>query len=404
MAIVTNAGGVGIQTVDDLEKNGLNVASLTKKTQDILKKNLPKEASIENPVDLLGDALAERYKVVLKEVIKDKNIDGILVILTPQQVTESLLTARYVNEIADAHNKTVVTSFVGGDSLDSAVKFLAEEKIPQFSYPNDAARTLGLIWEWTKNKEHISKKEITHNSPTFINSKLKGVGKSGSAELEIVQNLFRKYEIPLLLSGIKEEYEDILELAKNIEFPVVMKLAHPDLVHKTEFQAVRLDIKNAEELKKHFDELHAIAKKQRLVDRKFELQPYIKDKIELIIGVKKDADIYKKHRERTFLKTKGFGHVLLFGGGGIYTEIYKDVSLRILPVSRKDVESMIDETKIGEILNGARGKEYNRKAVVDLLLKLSDLMEKNTNITALDINPLFVTPDKAVAVDIKLFV
>ncbi|MCA9383214.1 acetate--CoA ligase family protein, partial [Candidatus Dojkabacteria bacterium] len=404
IAVVTNAGGVGIQTVDDLERNGLNVTTLDKATEKELASELPKEANIHNPIDVLGDALADRYKEVLNTVMEDKNVDGILVILTPQQVTQSLLTARYVNEIADAHQKTVVTSFVGGESIEDAVALLAQEKIPQFDYPNDAARALGLTWIWAKRKSNVEKiTEGQHKFPTIVNSALKGSKRNHMVDLKLAQSIFIKHDLPLLPSVVSDDLEVLEQGARNMNYPVVLKLVHPGLIHKTEFKAVRLDIKDKKELDEQYRELKKIAAKAKLNGAKYEVQPFIKDKLELIIGIKKDEDQILELKGRKYIKNKGFGHFLIFGAGGIYAEVYEDVSLRMFPLNEYEIREMISETKVSKILRGARGKSYNEKGVVEFLLKLNELIAKNNNIREVDINPLFVSENNVYIADLKLF-
>jgi succinyl-CoA synthetase beta subunit len=223
-------------------------------------------------------------------------------------------------------------------------------------------------------------------------------------ELAAARELFDQYQIPLIVSSICKTWEQVLLAAEKQEFPVVLKLTHSTLVHKTEDKVVRLEINDKLSLKKNYEELLTIAKRKELNGYTFEVQPFIKDKLELIIGVKKDEDKYRELKDGSkYLKSKGFGHFLLFGSGGIYSEVYQDVALSLLPVNHAEAEKLIAMTKAGEVLTGARGQKYYLRGVVDVLVKLSTLIAKNSNIYELDVNPLFVTANAVYANDIKIF-
>lgn len=402
-AVITNAGGVGIQTVDDLVNNGLNVVPFSTALQKKLEKILPEEASTQNPVDLLGDALAERYRSVLEIVAKDKEIDNIVVVLTPQRVTESLLTAKYINEIADKNKKTVVATFLGGESIKEAVDFLNKAEIPHFAFPNDAAEALGKVYNWTKHKK-IDKVNIKKNNLTKINPNLVSEDPQGMIPLSVSQQLFKDYGIPILESRFYNSKKELLLDSKNLPYPLVVKLSHAALIHKTELKAVRLNIKNDYELEAQVRQLQGIIDSNRLDGTLYEVQPFIADKLEVIIGVKNDGGITKTIKGKKYLKGHGFGHILLFGAGGIYAELYKDAALRILPINRKIAKDLITSTKIGRIIEGYRGKKYDIDTTIEILLSLSKLVKENSNIQQLDINPLFISPDGIYAADIKIFV
>lgn len=404
VAVITNAGGVGIQTVDDLEARGLSVVPFADELQQKLEAILPAEASTANPVDLLGDALADRYKEVLEVVIADKNVDAVMVVLTPQRVTQSLLTAKYVNDIADSHNKPVVASFLGGQSIKEAVKFLEQERIPQFSFPNDAATVLGELVRWTTAVSNKKRSRPKLYMPTKVNTELAKSAIDGVVPLEVAQDLFRKNNIPLLESTVYKTKDDLLSKADDLPYPIVLKLVHPKLIHKTEFKAVRLGIENEHDLNTQTRQLYEIARAQGWHDATYELQPFVNDKLELIVGVKRDEATIVSHNGEEFVHNAGFGHVLVFGAGGIYAELYDDVALQLLPVNKKDALELISQTKIGSMIEGYRGKRYDLDGVAGVLTGISKLIKFNSNISQLDINPLFVTRDSVYAADIKLFV
>jgi len=302
VAVITNAGGVGIQTVDDLESNGLRVIPFSEKLSKNLRKFLPEEANVKNPVDLLGDAQADRYQMALTSVIADKSIGTVLLVLTPQMVTQALETAKFINSIADKHNKTVITSFVGGQSIFEARKFLIEERIPHFDFPNDAARALGLVVKWSGLKKAGEVKIVPMYKPSKVNRELNKPTIGRAIDLPLAQELFRRYEIPLLESKIYKSKVEIKKDLDNIKYPLVLKLTHPNLIHKTEFKAVRLDIKDEMTLMKEIRELEGAASKGKLESFKFEIQPFIRDMLEVIIGVKKDLAQHKVVGNKQLLK------------------------------------------------------------------------------------------------------
>ena len=196
-------------------------------------------------------------------------------------------------------------------------------------------------------------------------------------------------------------------LRKNeakIKYPIVLKLTHPKLIHKTDIKAVRLPIYNRSDLFQFALELDQIAQKQSLEDYRLEVQPFIFQKLELILGISRDKDqsIYFEGKE--YIISKGFGHSMIVGAGGIYTEVLDDSTLRLLPVNRNNALGMLKEIKYGKILFGARSQQYDYKALLNMMVNLSRMIERNYNIRSLDINPVFITQNDAYAVDIKIFI
>jgi acetyltransferase len=402
VTIITNAGGVAIETIDQLESNGLEVSSLPKNLQEKLSKLLKDSASTHNPIDLLGDALATDYKNAIEQVVKSNSTDAILILLTPQLMTESLKTAKFLNEIADKHKKVVLASFLGGDKVNVAHAFLTKEKLPHFDFANDAASVLGKVWKWRSNLESVPNSRLHY--PTIINPSLVVETKGEMLSESVTKKLLDNYKIKYLKSDIYAGIKDIRRNLSKIRYPLVLKLSHPLLIHKTDIKAVRLPIYHQGELLKAISELDAIAQKQILEDYKLEVQPFIFQKLELILGINRDKDQIIKSGGKELIVSKGFGHSMIVGAGGIYTEVLDDSTLRLLPVNRKNAMEMLKEIKYGQILFGARRQQYNYQALLKMMVNLSKMIEKNYNIRSLDINPVFVTHDDAYAVDIKVFV
>lgn len=401
VAIITNAGGVAIEAVDQLESNGLKVKELGRDVRKKLDKAMNKSASSRNPVDLLGDALALDYKVALENVIKDEDIDIILVLLTPQLMTEALATARYLNEIADRSKKVVLACFLGGEKVSVAQGFLSKEKIPHYPFVNDAAVILGKVWQWKLRRKSISTSRFRY--PTIINSEIM-VAKKGEMLDELkVKKLLNRYDIQYLQSSIASSLKNIEKAALKIKFPLVIKLIHPNLIHKTELKAVRLPIYRKSELLLAARELAEVARMNSLDGYKFELQPFVFNKIELILGIKKDSDSVLKLKGQEMIRTKGFGHVIAIGAGGIYAEVLSDIALRLLPITRLEAREMLQSSKIGKILLGERKQTYDYRGLLTMMVNLGKLIEKNNNIDSIDINPVFVTESNTYAVDVKIF-
>lgn len=401
VTIITNAGGVAIEAIDQLESNNLKVVELDQSIREKLSSVLKKSSSTRNPVDLLGDALASDYKAALEKVVKDIETDAILVLLTPQLMTQSLLTAKYLNEIADKNKKVVLACFLGGEKVKLAQAYLSKEKIPSYSYTNDASVVLGKVWGWKEKLKTISGSRYSY--PTIINTKLKVEAKGEMLSDNLTKKLLDKYDIKYLKSLTFDSVSAVDRSSSKFKYPLVIKLIHPELIHKTEVKAVRLPIYKRIELLNAARELSNIAKDKNLDGYKLEIQPFVFKKMELILGVKKDLDSYIELNGESQLQAKGFGHTIVLGAGGIYTEVLSDVAIKLLPINRFDALEMLKSIKIGKVLLGERNQHFDYKEVLSMMVNLSKLIEKNQNINSLDFNPVFVTESEAYAVDIKVF-
>jgi len=404
LAIVTNAGGPGVLTTDAIELTDLKLADLTNRVQQKLGMKLPAAANVKNPVDVLGDALADRYKIALRSVVNDKKVDAVIVILTPQTMTEIEKTAKIIVDIARSSKKFVLPAFIGGKEAKEGIKYFIKEDIAHFNYPEEAAEALAYMYK----SQQLRAKSRKINGLN-LNGKVMQVSnilkkESGSIDVQTAQKVLKKYKIPVLSSSFPQDTAAARRFVKKVDFPVVMKLVHPKLLHKTDVEAVRLNIDNYTKLENEFLDLRKLAKKLKLKGFKIQLQPFIKGALELIIGVKENKDQYGEIGNSKVLRKKGFGHTVLFGMGGIYTEIYKDFSLRIAPLYASDINEMIEDTKVSEILKGARGKKYNIRRIKEVLASLSQLVVDHPQISELDINPLLAKGKKVWVVDVKMLV
>lgn len=404
IAIVTNAGGPGVITTDAVELTGLKLAQLANKSQQYLALKLPGAANFRNPIDVLGDALADRYEVALKTAISDRGVDGVIVILTPQVMTEIEKTAEVIYKASRRTDKFIVSVFIGGKEVKKGAEILARRNMPFVSYPDDAVKALAyIVKSKTPKKEGKTIQSIGSKQKKNVLKVSKLIqNKHGALDTQVSEKIIKIYKIPVLESYFPQDIAAARKFVKKLKFPVVMKLIHPDLLHKTDLNAVKLNITGDNELRIAFGDLVKQAGKLRLEGYKVQMQHFVKGALELIIGVKCDQDQYVDIGGRKVVRKRGFGHSIMFGMGGIYTEIYKDVSLRIAPLTMRDINELINETKVSRILKGARGIKYNMKKVREILAKLSQLVVDFPQIAELDINPLFAKGDDVWVVDVKM--
>ena len=422
IAVLTNAGGPGAITIDLLKKNNLEVASFKKNTIRILKENLPATASIKNPVDIIGDAKANRYKVALDALIKDKKTDGIIIILTPQSVTEIKKTAEIIVRLSKKSKKPILVSFIGGKNIEEGNKILNKANIPVYDYPGEAVKVLAKVWNYEKWKKenkklkHFFYFKIPDYSFDKIRKIIKRTKEKKLRQLSVfdAEKILKIYQIPIIKSYLARNSDEAIKISlglvrrqrlwptavrshsgegsQKINQPVVLKIASSDIIHKTDAGGIKRNLKNSKEIKSAFKEII------RNVKRNFPkakingmiIQPMVKEARETILGIKQN---------------ELFGPVVMFGTGGIFTEVFKDVSFRLSPLTKEEAQQMIEETKVVKILKGARGqKSTDIKIIAEILLKLSILAKDFPEIKEVDINPLMVSEKKIVAVDVRMMV
>jgi len=383
VAIITNAGGPGIMATDECEKNNILLASLEKETIDGLKEFLPEAANFYNPIDILGDALADRYKKTLEVVIKDNNVDAIVMLLTPQAMTQPYRTARAIVEVIGKSGKDipVAASFMGGAEVKKAVRFLAEKNIPNFDIPEEAIDTLKVMMEytdWKSKKEFpIESFDVDKESVERVFGRCRAEGRLELGEME-AREILKAYGIRVPEAELASDIDEAKEIAKRIGYPLVLKIVSPNILHKTDVGGVRIGIGNEKELEEDYDEILFHVRKY-IPDaniRGILVQEFIKDKKETIIGMSEDPQ---------------FGPMIMFGLGGIYVEALKDVSFRIAPLSRQMAGEMIEEIKTTKLLKGTRGEDSSDiESIIEIILKVSQLVIDFPEIIEMDINPLFV--------------
>ncbi|MFH1778924.1 MAG: acetate--CoA ligase alpha subunit [Candidatus Omnitrophota bacterium] len=395
LAIITNAGGPGIIAVDAVERSqNAKVASFDKGTIDYLRKSLPVGAAIYNPVDVIGDADEERYRKALEAVLKDPNVDGALVILTPQTMSKIKETAACV---ADLRNeKPLLASFMGGVLIEKGLKVLHKNRIPNYPFPERAVAAFDAMVKYGKFRKIPKEKTKTLSvNKDKVKKIIDEAIRSGQKDIPeyMAQEIIESYGFALPKSVLAKTASEACFAANKIGCPVVMKIASPTILHKSDIGGVKIGLVNTKQVEEAFYEMTQRAKRVMpdAVIMGVLVQEMVTGGKEVILGMSKDSQ---------------FGPLLMFGLGGIYVEVLKDVSFRIAPITSKEAKAMIDEIRANALLRGARGeKPTDIESIKDGLLRLSKLVTDFPIICELDINPLMVFPvDKggSVALDVRI--
>ena len=375
VAILTNAGGPGAMASDALEINGMRLARLTEATQFCLRQFLQPHANVVGPVDMLGGADEHDYARALDALMQDPGVDAVLVINVPQALVPAV---RIVREIAGvvhrrqtepAHNKTVMTCLIGDVSLPEAVEFMRQAELPLFPFPERAAAALAAL---------VQRRKWLEAPPQISNSQ------------STISNLQSK--IPTLPQKPARSANEAARVAKEMGFPVVVKIASPDISHKSDVGGVEVGLRTASAVRAAFKRVTENARRAK-PDARIEgvtVQAMARPGREVIVGAVRDPQ---------------FGPLVMFGSGGVYVELMKDVSFRLAPVARSEAAAMIEETLAGKLLSGLRGQPpADKSAVADVIVAVSELVAADESITEMDINPLMAYDEGqgAVALDIRV--
>ena len=395
IGIVTNAGGPGILATDALEHAGLEIPRLSSETTMALSDYLPGAASAANPVDVLGDALADRYEYAVRRVLDDSNVDGVIVIVTPQAMTEIEETAHAVGQMAQQADKPVLACFMGEARINAGVDVLWQYGVPNYPFPERAAAALAAMSEYRIERDRpLYEAEscvtcIPRVRELFDQVRAEGRISIGDAEAWTV---LESYGFNVPKSRLAKTPEEAIEIAEEIGYPVVMKIASPDILHKTDVGGVRLDLRSPNDVRDSFDLM--VYRAERYVPGAqiwgCQVQQMVSGGREILLGMSRDPQ---------------FGPLVAFGLGGIYVEALKDVSFRVAPFSRREADEMIREIRSYPLLEGVRGEQpADHEAMVDALLRISQLVTDFPEIVELDVNPLMVFEQGrgAMAIDMRL--
>jgi acetate---CoA ligase (ADP-forming) len=395
IGIVTNAGGPGILATDALEHAELEIPRLSHETVEALEEYLPGAASAANPVDVLGDALADRYQHAVELVLRDPNVDGIMVIVTPQAMTEIEKTAELVGHLAQEADKPVVGCFMGEARIKAGVDILREYDVPNYPFPERAAAALAAMSAYRRELERpvFEPEPCTACIPAVreLFEKVRAEGRVSIGDLE-AWDVLRAYDFPIPESRLAETPDEAVAIAEEIGYPVVLKIASPDILHKTDVGGVKVNLSTASDVRDAFDLMVYRAGRYVPGARIWgcQVQQMVKGGREVLLGMSRDPQ---------------FGPLVAFGLGGIYVEALKDVSFRVAPFSRQEAQEMIREIRSFPLLEGVRGEPpADFEAMVDALLKVSQLVTDFPEIVELDINPLMVFDEGqgAMAIDMRL--
>jgi len=398
IAILTNAGGPGVIAADALETNGLSLAKLNESTLKALIANLPPAASVFNPVDMLASASPEQYASCLKLLLEDPNVDGVMVILPPPPMFKAEDAAEKLVEVISAQSgvlaaedgdrsrrrssgKPVVIALMGSTSVEEARKTFQRSNVRTYPFPEHAASALAAL---AQHAEYLTTETLRHGD--LKNSQwLRDSVVSSSAE-----ELLATYEIPNAPVKFARDEHEAIAIANELGYPVVMKIASPDISHKSDVGGVMLNITDARSLQSGYTQILKRVKELR-PDPQIEgvtIQRQIPQGQEVIVGMVRDPQ---------------FGPLMMFGSGGVEVEGLKDVAFALAPLNQAEAGKMIRKTWAGRKLQGFRHiPPANKDSVIDVLIKLSRLAMENENIEEIEINPLRVLNKGVVALDVRI--
>lgn len=380
-AIVTNAGGPGIMATDAAIRHGLELAKLRPETLEALKAKLPPTANFSNPIDVIGDAQSDRYQAALKAVLADPGVDGVVVLLTPQSMTDIEAIAHTVGAEAAAQDKPVLASFLGHVDISAGVQILERNGIPNYPFPENAARSLAAMFRYTQwlHRPRTRERTFQVNAGRVreIFDRIRAEGRTFLPEAEALEVL-GAYGFPLLKHAVARDPEEAAGLFAEFGGPVAMKIVSPDVVHKVDVGGVLLNISTAEAARAGFKQI-TNGVKQKLPGARLlgvEIQQMAAKGTEVILGLSRDP---------------AFGHIIMFGLGGTYVEVLKDVSFRLVPIRELGAHNMIKSIRAAKVFEGFRGQPpADIEAVAECLERLSQLAVDFPEIAELDINPLIV--------------
>jgi acetyltransferase len=394
VAIITNSGGPGILAADACDKSNLQISPLHKQYVDELRTFLPPVASFYNPIDILGDSGADRYEKTLMTVLKDERIDGIMVLLTPTAVVDVDATAQAVINAERLSDRPVLTSFMGKKRVEESAKKLLKNNVPNYSYPDEMVSSLNAmyqyhLWLHKPEKQFPAYKGCREKaSQMFETAKRENRGRLYDLE---VQSVLRAYGFTQPKGIFARTSEEATAAARDIGYPVVMKIVSPQISHKSDMGGVKINLNNKKDVANAFFDITTRVR-NILPSAHIEgvlIQEMVPKGKEVIVGISSDPQ---------------FGHMIMFGMGGIYVEVLKDVSFRIAPLSSEDAHDMIRETKSFPLLRGVRGEaEADIEAIEHSLLVLSHMATDFPQIIEADINPLLVSKrgEGVVAIDAR---
>jgi acetyltransferase len=403
LAIITNAGGPGVMATDALIGQGGNLAKLGQKTMEKLNSVLPHYWSRGNPIDILGDAKADRFRAVVEACLDDQDINGILIIYTAQAVAEPVEVAKSIVDLCKSrglHNKTILTSFMGYGAVEDANRIFNQNNIPTYSTPEQAIKTYHYMYQYKRNLE--LQYETPEELPVDVvppRRPLMVIMRNVATENREIMNeveaktFLEYYDLPVVKTRVAQSEDEAAFLASQLGYPVVLKILSPQIVHKTEAGGIVLDLNSETEVRNAFNHILKAATDYNpnaqilgvTVQQMIKRQGY-----EVIIGAKAD---------------RLFGPVMLFGMGGVGVELFKDFAIGIPPLNQTLVRRMMEETKVYQLLEGYRNvPPANIKLLEEILVRFSQMLVDFPQLKEVDINPLFINENEAMALDARIVI
>jgi acetyltransferase len=401
LAIITNAGGPGVMTTDALIARDGELAKISDETMAQLNEFLPICWSHGNPVDVLGDAPPDRFAKAVEIVLKDKHTDAVLVILTPQAMTDPTATAEALGKAAAHAHKPVLAAWMGGRVVAEGIQILNAAGIPTYTTPEKAVQAFMHLVSYARNLE------ILHETPKDIplefmldRQRLRGVfntllTEGGEILSENVSKAFLEaYEIPVTKPQAARTAEEAVDVARRLGYPVVLKIHSPQITHKTDVGGVMLNLSSDEKVRTAFEQIISRAKEKRpdaeIVGVTVQKMVTYPNSFELIMGTKKDPV---------------FGPVIMVGMGGVAAEVFRDRALGLPPLNEALARRMLESLKSWPLLQGYRGKPgANIDRLIEIIMRFSYLVADYPEIKELDINPLLVTPEDVIALDARVVI
>ena len=403
LAVITNAGGPGVMATDSLIAQGGQLAKLSQKTMDSLNAVLPAFWSHGNPIDVLGDARADRYKAAVEACLNDENIDGILIVFTQQAVSESVEIAKNIVELVRGkayQNKTILTSFMGFGAVQEANHILNANNIPTYSTPEQAIKTYMYMYNYQRNidllyetPEELPVDAAPPKRPIMVI--LRNAAFEGREALteDEAKKILKYYNFPVVRTAVANNVDEAVAFSQEMGFPVVLKILSPQIIHKSDAGGVILNVNSPSEVREAFELLiqRATAYNPNAQIIGVTVQPMIEKKgQEIIIGGKTDPV---------------FGPVILFGMGGVGVELFKDYSIGLPPLNTTLIRRMMEETKVYQLLKGYRNTpSVDLKRLDETMLLFSQLLVDFPQIKEIDINPLLINEKEACILDARIVV
>lgn len=385
LGILTNAGGPAILAVDESENEGLIIPELDKSTQDKLRKIAPPEGSVFNPVDMLPPATAEMYGEATKTMLSDPNIDSLIVILGPPLMLDTLEIGKSICNAAKTSDKTCMVVLMSQDDIISRLRVVMPEHPPTFRFPESAARAVGQMIRYKKWQVTPTGKIIKFGVGKLKVRKLLSGLQGGIQYIRFdkAKEILKAYGFPLIETYLVKDEEEMIKTAGEIGYPVVLKTMGRELIHKSDIGGVAVDIHTEAELLSIANRMKEKLNSRDLLKylEGFIIQPFLLGGVETIMGVSKDEKA---------------GHLIMFGLGGVYVEVFKDVKFRLLPITDIEAGSLIRSVKCYKLLEGIRGKEsVDLEIIKENLLRLSQLVTDFPEFEEIDFNPFVFSPDKS---------